>query len=976
MIDPHSSSAEDIETLLASASSPVSAATASAIREWVARRVLSDPQRAFEIASALRDAGERGDDPESRAHGWRCFGDASLYQGRFHEAREAYERASDFARTAGLLGLRGQVLVAQIGVLSNQGRAEAAADLASEAEALLNEAGDRPYLARLYMNLGNAAFHRHEYQQAHEHFVRADREFQALGSTDGMTLGLRINLGIAADLAFGRVEEAREIFLGVERDCARLELHHLEAQAKFNRAHLETLRGNYREAITLLETAEAMFAREDAPELMAATQLTRAEAFVDLGMPDEAIDLAGRAGTTYRSCELDLDAAVADEALARALRSEGRTTEARRILEEVRAFYTRAELPVGVARTDLEIVRTARGLAELADAEARAFGALTVLEERGLVESQTRARIALAEVLRRSGELARAESALRPVLAESSRLGARTRVDLWTVAGRVARDAGRRFAALRRYRRAVTEVEREWHLTAGAELKARAAGTDADREFIDLLVCGRRVGFDNLFRLVQATQERPVSAAESGEAGAQAWSRRRAELASLVRRVQRRELEAMQSGGRIDPVAMETLRAEIAQLEAEVLAGVRTAFFRPRVPAATETSDRPGTRDAGPSGRSATRAELQSRLGPGQAVLVYFHTGARILLLVLRADCAHFESLTLPPKGLEGLLRDWHTRLESFALLAHQGRPNLAFHRPASDHLLARLAEHLVVPVLPALEGVGELVVVPHGVLHRVPFECLRVGDDYLGDRFRIRRLPSLSLLERSLARAASTVAAAGPAQASATAATAAPAEAAATAPRPTARTSSAGRRDVVLVAVQNGPPGSEPEGRAVAARCGAELRIDPSSAEVLEALENARHVHWTTHGVLRADNPLFSHLATRDGGLFLADLRGRRLPVERLVLSACDTGTLVSGRSDDVAGVSLAFLEAGAGELVAGLWRLHDEATVEFMQRFYMELGDGESAAPTALALQRAARSMRESWDHPFYWAGIALYA
>ncbi|MCB9464730.1 MAG: CHAT domain-containing protein [Candidatus Eisenbacteria bacterium] len=933
MIDPRTSSADEVARFLRDAPHSVSADVASSIRDWVAQRVLSDPQRALEIARSLRDVVNQSADAGAMAHGWRCFGDASLYQGRFHEAREAYDQARDHARAAGAGGLLGQILVAQIGVLSTQGRADAAAALVPEAEKLLESAGDRPYLARLHMNLGNAAYHRHQYQEAYEHFSRADREFSALGATDGMTLGLRINLGVVSYSALSKVEDARRIFLSVEEDCARLGLHHLEAQAKFNRAHLESLWGNYREAISLLESAEAAFAEEDAPELMAGTQLTRAEAFVDLGMPDEAIDLAYKAGETYRSCELELDAAVADEVRARALRSEGRTTEARRLLDRVRDFYEGSELPVGVALTDLEIARMMRTYAELLEAEDRATRSLQVLEAQGLVEPRGRGEIVLAETFRRMGTYDRAEDVVAGAIERVSQLNTRTRIDLWTVAGRVARDAGQRFVALRRYRRAVAEVEKDRHLTPGAELKARAAGTDADRELIDLLVCGDRLKVGNLFRLVETVQGRRWREDEARRTGTAEWSRRRAELASLVRQVQKRELESIQSGLPLDVAELSGIREQIATLESEILSGVRTAFFRPGGESSTSSAVASGSSQLrqGPSSR-----ELQRSVSPNQAVIEYFFTGDRIVALVLRSNASHFEVLDVQPDSIQAKLRQWNMGLESFALLAHRGVPNLDFHRRAADHLLERLATALLSPLLGRLDGVEELVVVPHAYLHRVPFECLRIEGEYLDQRFRVRRLPSAGLLRRESAPSGS-------------------------------------HRDVVLVAVQNGPPGAEPEGRAISEQHGAELLLDPTSEEVLGALENARTVHWTTHGVLRDDNPLFSHLATRDGGFFLADLRGRRLGAQRIVLSACETGAVVSGRSDDVAGVALAFLESGTRELVAGLWRLHDQATVDYMTRFYQELGD--DTVDTAEALQRANRSMRASWDHPFYWGGIALY-
>jgi tetratricopeptide (TPR) repeat protein len=779
------------------------------------------------------------------------------------------------------------------------------------------------------MSLGNVAFHKLDYQDAYEYFSRADREFIALGATDGMTLGLRINLGIASDAAFSRVEESRQIFLDVERDCVRLGLHHLEAQAKFNRARLEMLWGNYREAISLLETAEDMFAKEQAPELMAATQLTRAEAFVDLGMPDEAIDLSRRAGDTYRGCELELDAAVADETQALALRSEGRSTEALALLESVRSFYRGAGLPVGVALTELQIARTIRSPADLDRAAEMARAALGRLQDRGLEEPAARGRIVLAETLRRLGRADEAEQELTPALELVSRLNPRDRIDLWTVAGRVSRDAGRRWASIRRYRRAVNEVERERYLTPGADLKARAIGTDADRELIDLLLVGDRLRFGTLYRLVESVQGRRWRLGGAGGSGAGVWSRRRAELASLVRQVQQREAEGIASD-QLDRVGLAGLRRQITEVESEILSGVRTAFFRRS----------PDVQGDAESGRvSPPFNQVRGRLESGQAVITYFTTAENVVCLTLRPDGCSHRTLDIRPGQVRSLLRDWQMQLESFALLAHRGIPNLEFRRPAADGLLERFAQGLLEPLLAELAEVRELIIVPHGLLHQVPFECLRIEGDYVDRRFRIRRLPSASLL----------------------------ADVSRQVRRPTGR-------DVVLLAKQNGPPGAEPEARAVARRSGADLLVDPTAAEVLEALTGARDVHWTTHGVLREDNPLFSHLAVRDGGFFLADLRGRACTVGRLVLSACDTGRVVSGRSDDVAGVAVAFLQSGVRELVAGLWRLHDEATVQFMENFY-EFAGRSPEGSTAAALQSAYEKTRESWNHPFYWGGFAVY-
>ena len=71
--------------------------------------------------------------------------------------------------------------------------------------------------------------------------------------------------------------------------------------------------------------------------------------------------------------------------------------------------------------------------------------------------------------------------------------------------------------------------------------------------------------------------------------------------------------------------------------------------------------------------------------------------------------------------------------------------------------------------------------------------------------------------------------------------------------------------------------------------------------------------------------------------------------------------------------GLSTAFLSAGAGEVLATLWRVEDAVTRRFMQHFYAALADGSD---TLGALQHAQSFLRdeESTAHPFYWAGFVL--
>lgn len=147
-------------------------------------------------------------------------------------------------------------------------------------------------------------------------------------------------------------------------------------------------------------------------------------------------------------------------------------------------------------------------------------------------------------------------------------------------------------------------------------------------------------------------------------------------------------------------------------------------------------------------------------------------------------------------------------------------------------------------------------------------------------------------------------------------------------------------------------------------------------------ALAGFRVVHFATHGVLDAEEPLLSHLALSqldrhgravDGNLAAHEIYDLDLPAELVVLSACDTalGRQVPGEGL-VSGLPRAFLYAGAARVLMSLWAVPDEGTHQLMTRFYQGLlADG---LPPARALQEAQRSLWRSGLPPYQWAGFVL--
>jgi CHAT domain-containing protein/tetratricopeptide (TPR) repeat protein len=138
--------------------------------------------------------------------------------------------------------------------------------------------------------------------------------------------------------------------------------------------------------------------------------------------------------------------------------------------------------------------------------------------------------------------------------------------------------------------------------------------------------------------------------------------------------------------------------------------------------------------------------------------------------------------------------------------------------------------------------------------------------------------------------------------------------------------------------------------------------------------------LHVATHARVDSQRPRLSALALtpeRRGegtasAFGLLDILGLKLSSSLVVLSACETsrGRLLPG--EGVLGPAQAFLQAGAGAVVASYWRVDDLATSKFMQQFYKYLL--ADRLPAATALRRAQLDEAEaSSSHD--WAAFSLY-
>jgi CHAT domain-containing protein len=174
--------------------------------------------------------------------------------------------------------------------------------------------------------------------------------------------------------------------------------------------------------------------------------------------------------------------------------------------------------------------------------------------------------------------------------------------------------------------------------------------------------------------------------------------------------------------------------------------------------------------------------------------------------------------------------------------------------------------------------------------------------------------------------------------------------------------------------------PESEGEARAV----GTEVWLGAEASETalrsrVSSRPRWRAVHLACHGLLDLERPALSALALSptpedDGLLRGGEVLGWRVPADLVVLSACDSGRGRAWRTEGATGLMRAFLMAGAQRVLCTLWKVDDRASRALVEAFYARWNAGASVARALRGAQEEVRS-RPGWEHPFYWAGWALW-
>jgi tetratricopeptide (TPR) repeat protein len=924
-------------------------------RDWLAtaasidRLNRSNPPLGLEMAAGWLADERAANCPEGIARAMRSHAHALRFLGHYDDAIQQYEEAEGRFDALGLSAETARTQVGHVTALRYKGRYREAVDLALRSRRFFMERGDDLSAAKQSLNLGTLYRPMGRLRDAARAYRDARNEFRRLGERS-FTADVEQNLGnVLVDL--GQYEEALSHLRAAEKIRRQLGLQTEVALTLLNIGILSYRRGEYGKSLQALTEAGQIYENLGVDRGGRMVDLEMLPTCIALNLREESNAAADRAIGGLRRLKMPFE-------LGQALLWAGRLAEAAGNIELARAHTAEARTIFGEMGNrlweDSARLQEAGLLTRMAAAEPDAVGTDELLQHLAASRAATGS-------LERAGALDRAAFGL---LVEGAMLAQLGDLEAATGCYARARDAASKLNAnhllfqahealgtllesaapedaAESYRQAVEHLEAVRSQAVAAELKVAflADKTDVYERLVGLLVREPNAeAISEAYRYVERAKSRALL--EDVLAGTDAARQhggvknRRSKASRLAQRV--RDLRTQLSAAYL--AAYEGNAAPSDDVLAQSEKGDSIADLEAALARAARQLELAGGSEHAAAPYVDLVALAETPLPENDVLIEYYSVGRDLMAFVRRGAEVELRPIAALEE-VEALVDKLSFNIGKCALGIEYVMSKIESLRKGIDRCLNQLYQLIIGPVEDLLHEGDQLIVVPHGALHGLPFHAFHDGESYLIDRYAITVAPSAAVLHvcRGVARPI-------------------------------------GDRAMVVGIDDPSLPSVPDEVAAVSTtweRCNVALGPRATSRVLKRHAGTFDVLHLATHGIFRADNPGFSSIKLADAWLTVNDLAEVARGAQLVTLSACETGVSGLAAGDEVMGLTRGLLGAGCAAVVASLWTVSDESTARLMERFYAGLRGG--AAP-AVALRAAMQTLRNQYDHPYFWAPFVV--
>ncbi len=903
------------------------------LNELVRTKLRENPHEALFLAEASVVIARRLRNKQALGRSLRSKANALYMLGENQKALEFHGEALRIFRDIRNPEEEARTLIPSIQPFILLGQYDQAFGAAENAKKIFRQLGDDKRWAHVEVNVGNIYHRQDRFEEGLACYERAYEMLLPFRDSEGLAVAL-YNMAVCL-ITLNDFPRALATYQRAREMCVSHGMTLLVTQSDYNIAYLYYLRGEYSRAIEMLRATREECEKNGDAHVLALCYLDLAEIYLELNLSMEAKESAHDGYLRFQKLGMGYEEAKCQAYEAMALSQLGKALGALDLFARARAKFVSEKNLVWPWLMDLYQAVVLYNEGRLFEARRLCSGAAQFFDGSFLPNKAVLCHLLLARLSLRTGELAAAQ-------AESSRA--------------IERLAGLKAPVLHyqahfllaQIQQASEDLPSAYHSCQQARgfletLRGSLRGEELKIAFMKnrlevyeslvelCLIAGRPNAAEESFGYIELAKSRSLAellkrsgpAIRPPDAGQSELVRHiremREELNWYYRRIEIEQLRAAEPS----PARIEMLQKQALAHENELLHVLR------ELPQSEENANQ------GPA--ISSLESIRACLPTQTALLEYFSLKDQFIVAVLTHEALKIVPIT-PVSRAVNLLRMLRFQISKFKLGAEYTQTFEKSMLSVVQSHLRQLYEEVLAPVRASLPA-RHLIIVPHGVLHYLPFHALLDDTGYLIDSFTISYAPSASVFAYCQQKPMH--------------ATGAP---------------------LVLGVPDARAPLILQEVRAVADILpDAELIIGSGANELALRQKGlqSRLVHIATHGRFRQDNPMFSGIRLGDAYLNLYDLYELKLNAELVTLSGCATGMNVVAPGDELLGLIRGLLFAGAHSLLLSLWDVHDQSTADFMACFYRLLQAGKNKAS---ALQGAMIELRERFPHPYHWAPFTL--
>ncbi len=913
----------EIESLLKEFKGFADVKLAFALKEICYSAWTKEPTKAQKAALVLENLARINPNEKIQALSAWISGIARLTEGKIESAVEKLEAANKIFLQVKEEHLAAQTQVSKLYALALLGRYDEAVTCGNNALKIFLKYGDELAAGKIENNIGNIFWRRELHQKAEKNFLSARKRFIKVNDLGQLTM---IEHCLATSYTYqNNFREAEKFYLKALQSAKKAEMLVTEAEIEASIGNLSLFRGKFDQALKFLELSRQKYEKLKMPHQMAVAELEIADAYLELNLVSEAFESYEKIVKTLSHLKMQGEEARARVNWARAAIALGKKELAKKELEKSEKLYQAEKNLAGESFVKLNEIQLALLTLDYPKAFVLAQKADKMLIKNGHLRYALLAKWIQGEILFHLAKYQAAETILseafdealkqeNPSLAQTAQ----------TSLGRLALHQDKISEAEKHFKKAIKLIETLREPLPAEDFRIAFLG-DKLLPYQELakiyLVQGK---IKEAFLLVEQSRSRALTENlghhqtadkidETTKIIYQQLADLREELNwyySRLNRVSLEESKVIFSEAKLREKKINELMRQIKNIKGAAQTGGKVLKFN----------------------------ELQNSLGKERALIEYVGFDGRISAFVMTESKLDFiENIANETEIIE-LLEGLHFQFETM----RYGGANLGNFvnelKKRTDSYLQKLYNKLLRPLESLVKG-RNVVFVPFGKLHYLPFHALHNGSKYMIEEREISFSPSATVLQYCLEKDS----------------------------HPPKNAFLVGFADEKI-------PFALEEIESL-------KKIFPDSLSLKGEKANFSNfknkvadfdiVHLACHGQFRGDNPMFSSLRLADGLLTARDISELSLKAQLVVLSACETGVNKILAGEELLGLARGFLSAGVSSLILTLWTVDDKTARNLMTDFYRQLKSGNS--PSA-SLKIAQSNLIKQNSHPYFWSPFFL--